>query len=123
MTGLVQVLGVVFGVLLITVGIVESFVMRDYRRDRLFIDPDGAEPARLRTFNLGFYNVIWGIGALTGALMLGGADAIAGQSVLLVICVAHLGLGLIMFFSERRLWVLAVAEGFLPLTITILLLV
>ena len=122
MTGLIQVLGVVFGVLLITVGIVESFVMRSQRRERLFLIDSDAESARLWTFNLGFYNVIWGIGAVVGALMLGGPDAVAGQAVLLITCVGHMGLGLVMFLSERRLWGLAVAEGFLPLTITILLL-
>ncbi|SKB82565.1 Protein of unknown function [Arthrobacter sp. 49Tsu3.1M3] len=122
MTGLIQVLGVVFGVLLTTVGIVESFLMRSQRRERLFLIDSEAERARLWTFNLGFYNVIWGIGAVAGALMLAGPDAMAGQAVLLITCVGHMGLSLVMFFSERRLWRLAVAEGFLPLTITILLL-
>ena len=78
--------------------------MRSERRRRLFILPEEAERARLGTFNLGLYNVIWGMGAFVGALLLGGADAAAGQSVLLIICVAHLGLGLLMFLSERRLW-------------------
>ena len=97
--------------------------MRSERRRRLFIVPEEAERARLGTFNLGVYNVVWGIGAFVGALLLGGANADAGQSVLLITCAAHVGLGLIMFLSERRLWGLAIAEGFLPLTITILLLV
>jgi putative membrane protein len=124
MTGLIQVLGVVFGVLLISVGIMESFFIRDQRLHRLFlVKPDDIETVRLWTFNLGFYNVIWGIGAIAGALVLGGADAVAGEALLMFTCVAHVALGLILFLSERRLWGNAIAEALLPLIITILLLV
>ena len=124
MTGLIQVLGVVFGVLLISVGIMESFFIRDQRLHRLFlVKPDDIETVRLWTFNLGFYNVIWGIGAIAGALVLGGADAAAGEALLMFTCVAHVALGLILFLSERRLWGNAIAEAILPLIITILLLV
>lgn len=124
MTGLIQVLGVVFGVLLISVGIMESFFIRHQRLHRLFlVKPDDIETVRLWTFNLGFYNVIWGIGAIAGALVLGGADAAAGEALLMFTCAAHVALGLILFLSERRLWGNAIAEAVLPLIITILLLV
>lgn len=124
MTGLIQVLGVVFGVLLISVGIMESFFIRHQRLHRLFlVEPDDVEAVRLWTFNLGIYNVIWGIGAVAGALMLGGADVAAGESLLLFTCVAHVALGLILFLSERRLWGNAIAEALLPFLISILLLV
>lgn len=124
MTGLIQVLGVVFGILLISVGIMESLFIRHQRRQRLFItEADDIHRHRLGTLNLGFYNVVWGIGALAGALMLGGVDSAAGQAVLLFVCVGHMVLGLVLFLSDRRLWRNAVAEAFLPLTITVLLLV
>lgn len=124
MTGLIQVLGVVFGVLLISVGIMESFFIRDQRLHRVFLlQPDDVETVRLWTFNLGFYNVIWGIGAIAGAIALGGADAAAGQALLMFTCAAHVGLGLILFLSERRLWGNAIAEAALPLVIGVLLLV
>ncbi|WP_208749064.1 DUF1304 family protein [Arthrobacter sp. PM3] len=124
MTGLIQVLGAVFGVLLISVGIVETLFLRDQRLQRLSVaDPDNTETVRLGTLNQGFYNVIWGVGAIVGALMLGGANASAGEAVLLFVCIGHMVLGLAMFLTERRLWGLAIAEAVLPLIITILLLV
>ncbi|WP_427130727.1 DUF1304 family protein [Pseudarthrobacter sp. S9] len=123
MTGLIQVLGVVFGVLLISVGILESFFIRDQRLHRLvLVDAEDTDTVRLWTFNLGFYNVIWGIGAIVGALMLGGGAAAAGRTLLLVTCVGHVVLGIILYLSERRLWASAIAEALPPLFITILLL-
>ncbi|MGO4803813.1 DUF1304 family protein [Arthrobacter sp. 2MCAF15] len=124
MTGLIQVLGVIFGVLLISVGIMESFFIRDQRLHRVFLlQPDDVETVRLWTFNLGFYNVIWGIGAIAGAIALGGAEAAAGEALLMFTCAAHVALGLILFLSERRLWGNAIAEAALPLVIGVLLLV
>lgn len=123
MTGLIQVLGVVFGALLIIVGIAESFFIRDKRLHRFFlVDPQDTDTVRLWTFNLGFYNVIWGIGAITGALMLAGTEAAAGRTLLLFTCVAHVILGIILFLSERRLWASATAEALPPAVITVLLL-
>ena len=123
MTGLIQVLGVLFGVLLIVVGIAESFFIRDQRLHRFFlVDPEDVDTVRLWTFNVGFYNIIWGTGTITGALMLAGTDAAAGRSLLLFTCAAHVILGITLFFSERRLWASAIAEALLPLVIAILLL-
>ena len=123
MTALIQVLGLVFGVLLICVGMMECSFIRDQRRHRFFLaEPDGTDTLWRGTLNFGFYNVIWGTGAIAGALLLGGADASAGQSVLLFTCVAHVVLGLVLFLSERRLWGSALAEAVLPLVITVLVL-
>ena len=123
MTALIQVLGLVFGVLLISVGMMECSFIRDQRRHRFFLtEPDGIETLWRGTLNFGFYNVIWGTGAIAGALLLGGADDSAGQSVLLFTCVAHVVLGLILYLSERRLWGSALAEAVLPLVITVLVL-
>jgi putative membrane protein len=122
MTGLIQVLGAAFGVLLIFVGIGESFVIRDQRRHGFFLDRQETESVRLWTFNLGFYNVIWGIGTIVGALMLAGTEAAAGRTLLLFTCVAHVILGTNLFLSERRLWASAIAEALPPLLITVQLL-
>lgn len=123
MTGLIQILSVAFGVLLIFVGVAESFFIRDRRRHLFFlVDPQDTDTVRLRTFNLGFYNVIWGIGTIVGALMLAGGDAAAGRTLLLFTCVAHVILGTILFLSERRLWASAIAEALPPLFITVQLL-
>lgn len=123
MTGLLQVLGVVLGVLLILVGILESFFFRDQRFHPLFlIKPEDMDAVRMWTFNLGFYNMIWGVGAIVGAVMLAGPDAAAGRALLLFTAVGHVLLGIILVLSERRLWASAIAEALLPAVIVVLLL-
>ena len=123
MTGLIQVLGVAFGILLILVGILESFFFRDQRLHRLFlIKPEDTDAVRMWTFNLGFYNMIWGVGAIVGALMLTGAEPAAGRVLLLFTSLGHVLLGIILVLSERRLWASAIAEALLPAVITALLL-
>ena len=124
MTGLIQVLGVVFGIVLILVGILESFFFRDQRLHRLFlIKPQDVDAVRMWTFNLGFYNMIWGAGAIAGALMLAGSEPAAGRALLLFTCLGHVLLGIILVLSERRLWASAIAEALLPAVISVLLLV
>ncbi|OFI40062.1 hypothetical protein BIU82_01070 [Arthrobacter sp. SW1] len=123
MTGAIQVLGVVLGVVLIVVGVLESFFFRDQRFHPIFlIDPKDTAAVRLWTVNLGFYNMVWGVGAITGALLLGGPNHAAGHAILLFACVAHVILGMVLLFSERRLWVSAVGQALLPLVIAVLLL-
>ena len=124
MTGLIQVVGVIFGVLLILVGILESFFFRDQRLHPLFlIEPEDTDAVRLWTFNLGFYNMIWGVGAIIGAIILAGPEPAAGRTLLLFTCLGHGLLGIILVLSERRLWASAVAEALLPAVIALLLLV
>lgn len=122
MTGLIQVLGVLLGVLLISVGVLEAFFIRDQRLHRFFlVDPGDVDAVRLWTLNVGLYNVVWGAGAITGSFMLGAADPAQGRTLLLFVCAAHVILGLVLFFTERRLWLNALAEAVLPLIIIVLL--
>ena len=124
MTGLIQVLGITFGILLILVGILESFFFRNQRFHRLFlIKPEDTEIVRMWVFNLGFYNMIWGVGAIIGAVLLTGPEPAAGKALLLFASLGHVLLGLILVLSERRLWASAIAEALLPAVIAVLLLV
>lgn len=124
MTGLVQVLGIILGILLILVGILESFFFRNQRFYRLFlIKPEDTETVRMWVFNLGFYNMIWGVGAIIGAVLLTGQEPAAGKALLLFASLGHVLLGLILVLSERRLWASAIAEALLPAVIAVLLLV
>ncbi|WP_261382425.1 DUF1304 family protein [Arthrobacter sp. UKPF54-2] len=77
---------------------------------------------RMWTFNLGFYNMIWGIGAIIGALLLTGTEPAAGRALLLFTAAGHVILGVILVLSERRLWASAIAEALLPAVIVVLLL-
>ncbi|MFJ5700370.1 DUF1304 family protein [Arthrobacter sp. NPDC093139] len=86
------------------------------------VAPEDVQTVRLWTFNLGFYNMVWGVGAITGALLLGSSGA-AGRALLLFTCLGHVFLGLLLLVTERRLWANGVAEAALPLVIVILLLV
>lgn len=123
MTGLILVLGTLFGCVLIAVGILESFFHSDQRFHRLFlIEPKDVDAVRLWTFNLGFYNMVWGAGAIVGTVMLAAGDPVAGRALLMFTSIGHVILGLILLISERRLWSSAVAEAALPLVIVILLL-
>ncbi|MGP4033827.1 DUF1304 family protein [Pseudarthrobacter sp. 1C304] len=123
MTGLIQVLGITFGILLILVGILESFFFRNQRFHRLFlIKPEDTETVRMWVFNLGFYNMIWGVGAIIGAVLLTGPEPAAGQALLLFASLGHVLLGIILVLSERRLWASAIAEALLPAVIAVLLL-
>ncbi|WP_115788845.1 DUF1304 family protein [Arthrobacter silvisoli] len=123
MTGAIQILGVVFGAVLIVVGVLESFFFRDQRFHSIFlIEPKDTAAVRLWTVNLGFYNMVWGAGAITGALLLGGANHQAGHAVLLFACVAHVILGIVLVVSERRLWVSGIGQSLLPLVVAVLLL-
>jgi len=123
MTGTIQILGVVFGAVLIVVGVLEAFFFRDQRLHSIFlIEPKDTAAVRLWTVNLGFYNMVWGVGAITGALLLGGANHQAGHAVLLFACVAHVILGIVLMVSERRLWVSGIGQSLLPLIIAVLLL-
>ncbi len=118
---MIQVLGVGFGVLLIIVGILESLFTRYQRLHRLTPAAlQGADAARLWQFNRGFYNVVWGAGAIAGSVLLAGDDP-GGRQVLLFVCLAHIVLGTVLAFNERRLWPGAVVEAVPPLVITVLL--
>ncbi|KUM41105.1 DUF1304 family protein [Arthrobacter sp. EPSL27] len=124
MTGLIQVLGIIVGTLLILVGILESFFFRNQRFYRLFlIKPEDTETVRMWVFNLGFYNMIWGVGAIIGAVLLTGPEPAAGKALLLFTSLGHVLLGIILVLSERRLWASAIAEALLPAVIAVLLLV
>ncbi len=123
MTGTIQILGVVLGAVLIVVGVLESFFFRNQRFHSIFlIEPKDTAAVRLWTVNLGFYNMVWGVGAIIGALLLGGANHQAGHAVLLFACVAHVILGIVLVVSERRLWVSGIGQSLLPLVIAVLLL-
>ncbi|HSN35422.1 MAG TPA: DUF1304 family protein [Arthrobacter sp.] len=123
MTGLIQVLGVIFGVVLMLVGILESFFFRNQRFYRLFlIKPEDMDAVRMWTFNLGFYNMIWGVGAIAGSFLLAGPEPAAGRALLLFTCLGHVLLGIILVLSERRLWASGIAESLLPAVIVVLLL-
>ena len=86
------------------------------------IEPEDVAAVRLWTFNLGFYNMVWGAGAIAGAVMLAIGEPVAGRTLLMFTSIGHVIMGLILLISERRLWRNAVAEAALPLLIVILLL-
>jgi putative membrane protein len=67
--------------------------------------------------------MIWGVGAIIGAVMLAGPEPAAGRTLLLFTCLGHVILGIILVLSERRLWASAIAEALLPAVIAVLLLV
>ena len=122
MTVAAYVLAALFGVMLIAVGAAEAFFYRDQRFHRLFlIRPEDVGAVRLWTINVGFYNIVWGLGALAGVMIAAGGSPATGETIIAFTCIAHVILGAVLWFSERRLWQSALAQSVLPLVVLLLL--
>jgi len=123
MTGVAYLLAVIFGLVLITVGIAEAFYFRDPRFHKLFlIRPQDEAAVRLWTINLGFYNMVWGLVLIAGVFIAAGGRTASGEAIIVFTCIAHVVLGVVLWFSERRLWQSALAQAILPLIVLLLLL-
>ena len=122
MTVAAYVLAALFGVMLIAVGAAEAFFYRDQRFHRLFlIRPEDVGAVRLWTINVGFYNIVWGLGALAGVMIAAGGSPVTGETIIAFTCIAHVILGAVLWFSVRRLWQSALAQSVLPLVVLLLL--
>src|SRR3954454_24831139 len=104
MTGVAYLLAVIFGLVLIAVGIAEAFYFRDPRFHKLFlIRPQDEAAVRLWTINLGFYNMVWGLVLIAGVFIAAGGRTASGEAIIVFTYIAHVVLGVVLWFSERRL--------------------
>lgn len=123
MTLAAYIVAFLIGLVLIAVGIAEAFFFRDQRFHKLFlIRPDDVRAVRLWTVNLGFYNMVWGLGLIAGVLIAAAGNTAAGEAIILFASIAHVILGAVLWFSERRLWQSALSQSLPPLVVIILLL-
>jgi hypothetical protein len=122
MSTVVQVLAVITGLVLITVGLLEAFRYKDQRLHPIFlIKPEDTAAVRMWTFNVGFYNIVWGLLGIAGVVLANTGQVIVGQTIVASMCIAHAILGTVLIVSERRLWVSGIGQSFLPVVILLLM--
>jgi putative membrane protein len=120
MNAVAQVLTIIEGLLLIAVGSLEAFAFRNQRFHNLFlIRPEDTEAVRLWTVNVGFYNIVWGLGAFAGVLLVNLGQAVAGRALVIFVCIAMIVLGFVLLFAELRLWKNAAGQILLPILVLV----
>ena len=115
-----KVLAVLEGIVLVTVGVLESFFFRNSAFHPIFlINPDEYDAVRLWTVNVGWYNIFMGLGVIVGVILASTGRVAAGRAIVLFGCVLHVLLGITLFISEPRLWVSAIGEAGLALAVVL----
>ncbi len=118
MTALALVLAFVLGLLLIGFGVIEAFFSRSKRFFPLFRIRDEHAPAvRIWTINVGFYNIVWGLGIIVGAILATVGEVVVGKTMVLFVAAAMIVLGLVLLLSDPRLWRGAAVQGGLGLIV------
>ncbi|MGH3334035.1 MAG: DUF1304 family protein [Nocardioidaceae bacterium] len=105
MNAVAQIAAITMGLILVTVFVCESFLFRRRELYPFFLIEPGEEAAvRLWTVNQGFYNLCFGIAALGGVALVDLGYETVGQTLVVFTAVSMIVLGVVLFFSERRLW-------------------
>ncbi len=121
MNGVAQVLAVLVGVTLVVMFVLEVFFHGRRALYPIFlIRPADVPAVRMWAVNVGCYNLCYGIGALVGVAMLQWGDVDVGRALVLFTCASHVFLGLVLFLSERRLWLSALGESLPALAVVVL---
>lgn len=102
--------------ILVVVFVLEVFF---HHRKELYsftlIEPENVGAVRMWAINTGFYNLTYGLGLITGLILLHTQWVEAGRALVLFGCAAHVVLGIVLYFSERRLWTSALLQSIPPL--------
>lgn len=118
----VQVLAVITGLVLITVGLLEAFRYKDQRLHPIFlIKPEDTAAVRLWTVNVGFYNIVWGLFGIAGVVLANLGEVTAGRTTVALMCIAHFILGIVLIVSEPRLWISGIGQSLFPAVILVLM--
>jgi putative membrane protein len=81
----------------------------------LQIEP-GDEPAvRMWAINVGFYNLCYAVGILSGLWLVNAGSIDAGRILIFFCLASHVLLGLVLVSTNRKLWLSAVGESGLAL--------
>jgi putative membrane protein len=121
MNAVAQVLAVLVGLTLITVGVLECFFYRNQRFHSIFlVRPADYDAVRLWIVNVGAYNMLMGLTCLLGVAIVNLGDETIGRTLVLAVCAMHVVLGVTLLVTERRLWRNALGEAILPLAVIIL---
>jgi uncharacterized membrane protein len=123
MNATAQVLAGLVGLMLIVVGVLETFFYRDPRFRGIFlIEPKDAAAVRLWTVNVGWYNMLMGVGVFVALVLVNTASVDAGRAIVWFVCACHLVLGVTLVVTEPRLWKSTIGESGLSLATMVALL-
>ncbi|MFI7483819.1 DUF1304 family protein [Kocuria sp. M1R5S2] len=101
---------------LVTVFVLEAFFHHRRALYPIFlIRPEDVPAVRMWAVNVGFYNLCYAIGIIIGLVLLHSEWVEAGRALVLFGCASHVVLGVVLFASERRLWVSALGQSMVPL--------
>lgn len=120
MSAFAQVLALLVSLVLIVMWVLETFF---HDRQSLYpiflIEPQDVPAVRMWAVNVGFYNLCFGLAGLLGLLLLHVGDPAVGRALVLVVCASHVLLGVVLFVSERRLWLSALGESVPALAVVV----
>lgn len=119
MNPLSQYIAGLFAVVLIAVFVMEVFFHHRPELSKFtLIKPGDVNPlVRVAAINLGFYNLSYAVGLITGLVLLNTDWVEAGRALVLFGCAAHVLLGIVLYISERRLWTGALMQSVPPLIV------
>ena len=120
MNAIALVLAVVEALLLLGVGALEAFGSGTVLFRRTFgVRPEHLPVLRVWLVNQGFYNIVFGLGFLTGVVVALTTDPDAGRLLILVLAAAQVVLGIVLWVTEPRLWRGAAVQTLLPLAVAL----
>ena len=111
--------------LLVSLVLVVMWVLETFFHDRpslypiFLIEPQDIPAVRMWAVNVGFHNLCFGLAGLLGLLLLHVGDPDVGRALVLVVCASHVLLGLVLYVSERRLWLSALGESIPALVVVV----
>jgi uncharacterized membrane protein len=121
MNWIAQVLAVLVGVIVFTVGVLEAFQFRNPRFHSIFlIRPEDYDAVRLWVTNVGFYNIVMGLGIFGGVVILNTGNVTVGATLVLFGCAANVILGAVLAITEPKLVGNALGQAILPLLAIVL---
>ncbi|MFI7481917.1 DUF1304 family protein [Kocuria sp. M1R5S2] len=115
-----QIITGIYALVLIAVFVMEAFF---YHRQELYkftrIEPENVDALRVSAINIGFYNLTYALGLITGLVLLQTEWTEAGRALVLFGCAAHVLLGIVLYISERRLWPGALLQSLPPMIVLV----
>ncbi len=113
-----QILAVLLGLMLIGVGILESFLYKHPRTFPIFrIRPEDQRAVRLWAVNQGFYNMVFGVGSIVGVILVNTGEVVVGRTLVLFVAASHIVLGIVLGVTEPKLWRSAVGQAGVPVLV------
>jgi putative membrane protein len=116
MTMLAQILAGLMALVLIVMWVLEAFFHKARVLYPIFRIEAGDEPAvRMWAINVGYYNLCYAAGILTGLWLVNAGSVDAGRTLVIFCLASHVLLGVVLVSSNRKLWLSAVGESGLAL--------